>query len=155
MIRAVLDVNVIVSGFSAPAGGPAEVVAAWSVGNFELVISEHIYRGAIRTWSKPYFRARVTPDQVQANLDRLRTQATFVVPVDTVQGIADDKEDDLVLATAVAGEVPYLVTGDHGFQRVGRYGDIAILSPRAFLDVLAAEVPWQGDPEGRSSALPE
>jgi len=147
VIRAVLDVNVIVSGFSAPAGGPAEVVAAWSVGNFELVISEHIYRGAIRTWSTPYFRARVTPDQVQANLDRLRTQATFVVPVDTVQGVANDKEDDLVLAKAVAGGVTFLVTGDYGLQRVERYGDIAILSPRAFRDVLDAEALRRGEPK--------
>jgi putative PIN family toxin of toxin-antitoxin system len=139
VIRVVLDVNVIVSGYSAPTGGPTEVVAAWSEGKFELVASEHIIRGATRTWSKPYFRARLNPDEVEERLNFLRTEATLVVPVDTVRGVADNYEDDLVLATAVAGEVPYLVTGDHGLQRVGRYGDILILSPRDFLDVLAAE----------------
>jgi len=81
------------------------------------------------------------------NLTRLRTDATLVSPADSVVGVADHEEDDLVLATAVAGGVPYLVTGDYGFQRVGRYGDIVILSPRAFLDVLDEDVPWQDDPE--------
>lgn len=147
MIRAVVDVNVLVSGFPAKQGGPAEVLAAWTDQTFALVVSEHIVRKVIDAWSKPYFRARLEPEAVREAIERLRTKATFVVPVDTVHGVAEDEEDDLVLATAVAGEVPYLVTGDYGFQRVGRYGDIAILSPRAFLDVLDEHVSWQDDLE--------
>lgn len=139
MIRAVVDVNVLVSGFSAKRGVPAEVLAAWAASEFEFIISEHILNGAIDTWSKPYFQARFMPDEVQEAIAQLRAGATFVTPVDTVHGVADDEEDDLVLATAVAGGVTYLVTGDFGLQRVGRYGDILILSPRDFLDVLAAE----------------
>ena len=147
MIRAVLDVNVIVAGFAAPAGIPAEIVSAWLWGGFELVISEHIFRGAFRTWSKPYFRARITPDEVQRALNILRSKATLVAPVDSVFGNAEHQEDDVVLATAVAGGVTYLVTGDHGLQRVGRYGDIVILSPRAFRDVLDAEALRRGEPK--------
>lgn len=147
MIRAVLDVNVIVAGFAAPAGIPAEIVSAWLRGGFELVISEHIFRGAHRTWSKPYFRARITPDEVQRALNILRSKATLVAPVDSVVGVAEHQEDDLVLATAVAGGVTFLVTGDYGLQRVERYGDIAILSPRAFRDVLDAEALRRGEPK--------
>ncbi len=147
MIRAVLDVNVIVSGLSAVVGSPADVITAWSEGRFELVVSEHLLDGTIRTLHKPYFRARLTPDEVQRYLDLLRTEATLVEPVDTVHGVADDEEDDLVLATAVAGQVPYLVTGDYGLQQIGRYGDVTILSPRAFLDVLAEADAWLGEPE--------
>lgn len=147
MIRAVLDVNVIVAGFAAPAGIPAEIVSAWLRGGFELVISEHIFRGALRTWSKPYFRARITPDEVQRALNILRSKATLVAPVDSVVGVAEHQEDDLVLATAVAGGVTFLVTGDYGLQRVERYGDIAILSPRAFRDVLDAEALRRGEPK--------
>ncbi len=65
MIRAVLDVNVIVSGFSTSEGIPAEVVAAWLEDKFDLVLSKHILRGAARTWGKPYFRARITPEEAQ------------------------------------------------------------------------------------------
>ncbi|MBA2278245.1 MAG: putative toxin-antitoxin system toxin component, PIN family [Chloroflexia bacterium] len=148
MIRAVVDVNVLVSGFPARQGGPAEILAAWTDQTFELVISEHILREMVDAWSKPYLRARFGPDEVRAAVDRLRTKATFVIPVDTVFSIADDEEDDLVLATAVAGEVPYLVTGDYGLQRIGRYGDIMILSPRAFLDVPEVEASWQDDDPG-------
>jgi putative PIN family toxin of toxin-antitoxin system len=147
VIRAVLDVNVIVAGFAAPAGIPAEIVSAWLRGGFELVISEHIFRGAFRTWGKPYFRARITPDEVQRALNILRNKATLVAPVDSVVGVAEHQEDNFVLATAVAGGVTFLVTGDYGLQRVERYGDIAILSPRAFRDVLDAEALRRGEPK--------
>ena len=145
MIRAVVDVNVLVSGFPSKKGSPAEIVARWRNQTFELVISEHIIHGIIDAWSKPYFRARFGAGAVWEAVDRPRARSTFVIPVDTVHGVADDEEDDLVLATAVAAEVPYLVTGDHGLQRLGRYGNITILSPHAFLEVLDEEAFWRGE----------
>ncbi len=42
-----------------------------------------------------------------------------------------------MLATALSAGVPYLVSGDEGLQRVGHYQGMAILSPRAFLDLLS------------------
>ncbi len=42
MIRATLDVNVLVSGFPAVTGTPSELLARWSDLEYELVISEHI-----------------------------------------------------------------------------------------------------------------
>lgn len=48
MISAVLDANVLVSGFVANRGGPAELIAAWFAGEFDLVLSEHILEGTAR-----------------------------------------------------------------------------------------------------------
>jgi predicted nucleic acid-binding protein len=50
--------------------------------------------------------------------------------------VAEDEEDDLVLATAVAGDAAYLVTGDRMLRSLGRYRNVTILSPREFLTVL-------------------
>jgi predicted nucleic acid-binding protein len=104
-----------------------------------LILSEHILDGMVRAWQQPYFRARYTHDQGQRALRFLQNRAAIVTPVDTVHGVADDEEDDLVLATAVAAEVPYLVSGDKGLQRLGHFQTIHILSPREFLDLLRQE----------------
>ncbi len=144
MIRAVFDANVLVSAFPAKKGTLAELIERLLLGEFALVTSEHILTKMKIAWEHPYFQARFTSHQIQGAERILRERAELVVPVDTVHNVADDEEDDLVLATAVAGGVPYLVTGDHGFQRVGRYGDIVILSPRAFLDVLGGENIYSG-----------
>ena len=76
---------------------------------------------------------------MQETITLLRAAATVVVPVATVQGIAADAEDDLVLATAVAGDARFLVTADKHLQGLSTYQGIEILSPRQFLDLLGPE----------------
>ncbi len=139
MIRTTLDVNVLASGFPAEAGTPAALIDHWTDLAFDLVLSEHILAGLARTWQKPYFQQRYRPDQVQQTLTLLRTEATLVVPVTTVRGVAADTEDDVVLATAIAGEAGFLVTGDRYLQALGQYETTVILSPRQFLEMFADE----------------
>lgn len=136
MITAVLDVNVLVSGFVSQAGIPAAILEAWTDGQFELVLSEHILTGCARAWLKPYFRSRYTEGEIEATLTLLRADAVVVSPVATVRGVAADLEDDLVLATAIAGKAPFLVTGDKRLLDLESYQDIAIVSPRDFLSFL-------------------
>lgn len=54
MIVAVLDTNVLVSGFPAPGGVPAMLIDAWRQGAFRLVISEPILEELAETWRDPY-----------------------------------------------------------------------------------------------------
>lgn len=140
MISAVLDANVLVSGFPASRGAPAEIIAAWFAGEFELVLSEHILEGTARAWSKPYYKERYTRSEVRDVLALLRVESHLVVPVTTIHGVCEDEEDDLVLATAVAGDVPFLVSGDKGMLALGHYHGITILTPRDFLSVLDDEI---------------
>ncbi len=136
MIRAVLDVNVLVSGFPAPGGVPAELIERWLGREFDLISSEHILRGVARAWTNVYFRARHQHEESQRALELLRDRAILVTPVETVHGVADDEEDDLVVATAAAGSVSHLVTGDRGLVRLGTYQELIILTPREFLNLL-------------------
>jgi len=63
----------------------------------------------------------------------------MVEPASGILGVAADTEDDLVLATAISGSAEYLVTGDKPHQALQNYQSVAIISPRAFLDVLNEE----------------
>lgn len=112
----------------------------WTHLAYELVISEHILDGLMRTWRKPYFQHRVAPGDVQQALTLLRKDALFVVPSIAVHGVGEDEEDDLVLATALTGSAKFLVTGDRHLQQIGSYQSLIILPPRDFLELLAGEV---------------
>ena len=57
----------------------------------------------------------------------------------TVNGVATHPEDDLILATALSGQVDYLVTLDQQLLRLGSYGGVAMVSPAAFLSILDGE----------------
>lgn len=63
----------------------------------------------------------------------LRSEAIVTPLTLTVTGVATHPEDDLILATAVAGGASFLVTGDRKLRAVETFRDVAILSPREFL----------------------
>lgn len=137
MITAVLDTNVLASGFVSHTGAPGQLLLSWTYGMFELVISESILTELERTFQNPYFRGRLASTQVVANLALLRREA-IIIPITTqVQGVATHPEDDLVLATAESAHADYLVTGDKKLQRLASYYQIIIFSPREFLDLLS------------------
>jgi len=136
VIRATLDVNVLVSGFPESSGAPGELIAWWLGRRFSLVLSEHILSTLAAVWGRPYWRAHFEQDKVRRAIDLLRARAVFVAPDLTIRGVAVNDEDDMILGTAVAGKVDYLVTGDKPLRALGRYQNVVILSPREFLDIL-------------------
>jgi uncharacterized protein len=138
-MKVVLDCNVIVSGFPAWRGVPATILTAWADGRFDLVMSEHILARAISAWSDPYYRRRYAEREVQETAQILRSQTIMAIPAEGVHGVAPNDEDDVVLATAIAGGVDYLVTGDHPFRKVAEYQGVIILTPREFLTLLEEE----------------
>lgn len=132
----VLDVNLILSGFLQGKGAAVEVSRRWENGAFDVAISEHIIRQVIAVWERPYFRQR--SDEIDRALATrlMQNQARSVIPDNSVAGICDDEEDDLVLGTAIAAGADYLVTGDQGLLSVRSYGGVAIVTAREFLTIL-------------------
>jgi hypothetical protein len=76
---------VLASGFPAEAGAPPELIDRWTDLAYELVISEHILGGLTRTWQKPYYQRRYSPERVQHALMLLRTEAILVLPAATAR----------------------------------------------------------------------
>ncbi len=144
MIRAVFDANVLASGatgFLIPESVVGQILRAWRAGLVELVVSDYVLGELARTLDKPYFRARLTPDQSRRYRSLLRRRTTITPLTVEVSGVATHPEDDLVLATVVSAQTEYPVTGDRGLQRLGTFQGVRILSPRAFLDILLAQTP--------------
>jgi uncharacterized protein len=139
VIRAVLDTNVLASGFVGfddARRAPAGLLRLWRDKQFELVVSAEILMELLDTFQDPYFRRRLTPEQL-AEAERLvREEATWATHIEFLGGVATHPEDDLVLGAAVGAGVDCLVTGDVKLQRIGAYRGVRILSPRAFFDEL-------------------
>jgi len=138
VIRATLDTNVLATGSLGRGSPPDLILRRWNTGEFELVVSETILRELARTLAAPYFGQRLTAEAAATILSRLREAATLVESPALAEPVATHPEDDLILSTADSGKVDYLVTGDGRLRRLGRYGSIAILTPREFLDLLDA-----------------
>jgi putative PIN family toxin of toxin-antitoxin system len=139
VIRAVLDTNVLASGFvgfAASNRAPARLLRLWKEQRFELVLSADIMAELLDTFAAPYFRRNLTLDQIKRAELLLRSEATFAPRTVHVSGVATHAEDDLVLSAAVSARADFLVTGDRKLLQVGSYLGVSILAPRAFLDLL-------------------
>lgn len=138
MIVAVLDTNVLASGFvrSNPNAPPVQLIDAWRGRTFTLVTSEPILAELAHTLARPYFRQRLSPSQVERILTLLREQSTVTPITVHVAGIATHPEDDLVLATAVSARADHIVTGDGPLQKLSAFRGVTILSPRDFCELL-------------------
>ena len=140
MSRALVDTNVLASGFTYQGSIPDQLLRAWLAGCYELAISEEILTELERTLHKPYFFTRLGVEQIQANLALLRRRASVVSLTAQVRGVATHPEDDLVLAATVSAHSDYLVTGDGPFRRrVPTYQGVSLISPRDFLELLELE----------------
>lgn len=140
MIVAVLDANVLASGFVGHGQtAPVQILDAWHAGSYALAVSEHLLTELAHTFEDPYFSRRLTPGQIAANLRLLEKRAMMATITVQVEGVATHQEDDLTLATAVSSGAGYLVTGDRKLQNVGTYQGVRIVSPRHFLEILQAQ----------------
>ena len=141
MIRVVADTNVLASGlagYDAPESPSAQILDAWRYGALELVASAPILTELRRTLAKPYFAQRFTTEEIERALYLMRHRSRYVHALADVRDVATTPEDDLILATAVADQAPFLVTGDRQLRNLVEYQGVRILGPREFLDWFAA-----------------
>ena len=78
------------------------------------------------------------PD-VEEAVQLLVQRAIIVQPITLEYVVSRDPGDDLVLATALAGEAPCLVTGDNDLLVLKRFKGIPIIRPQEFWEFEARQ----------------
>ncbi len=117
-MRVVLDTNILISGLVRHSTPPGRIVSAWREAQFELAISAPMIEELRRVLHYPkihklFVTAGLSDDSLEDFLDMLRMKAvvvditTVILPVEP-----RDVHDRPVIATMVAAEAEWLVTGD-------------------------------------------
>ncbi len=131
MIRAVLDTNVLVSGFGW-SGAPAQIVQHALRGSFLAVTSSALLAELGRTLSYPKLSAVFGDPE---GLVRLVAESFEVVAPQAELAVLADEPDNRLLEAAV-GYADFIVTGDAALLSLGNYEQVRIIASRDFLDVL-------------------
>jgi putative PIN family toxin of toxin-antitoxin system len=143
MPRVVLDSSVLISAFVAPHGEVMPLLREPLKSRYHAVLSMNILEETTqKLLTKPALRryASYRDDDVHAYVAWLLSQAELVDgELPELHVVLDDPKDDMVVATAVAAQAQYLVSGDRHLLSLGRYEGIAIISVRQFLDMLGDE----------------
>ena len=129
-MRAVLDVNVLISALLSKHGAPGRLVAAWLDGGFEIVVSEALLQELDRAFRYPKLRKLIAEEQAAAFIALLRAMAVAGVDASNPDRISRDPGDDYLVALARASS-SVLVTGDDDLLVLAP--GLPIQSPVAFL----------------------
>jgi putative PIN family toxin of toxin-antitoxin system len=132
-VRIVLDTNVLVSALITK-GTPLDgLYQAWDAGSFQLVTSTSQLHELERVLAYEKLRRFITRDEAEALLETIGAAATVIEELPEID-LSEDPDDNVILATAVAGQVELLVTGDKsGLLGLKTVQGIPIVTPRPAL----------------------
>jgi len=131
-VRVVLDTNTLVSALLSPHGPPRRLLDDARAQVFELCSSPVLMAELLDVVSREKFAQRLAaaglaPLGIVGEIRRLATMAT---PADVPRVVANDADDDHVLACALAAQADLILSGDrHLLGLGGHYQGIAIMSP--------------------------
>lgn len=136
-MRAVVDVNGLISAVLSAKGPSAEVLHATRDGQFELVVSEMLLAELERTLAYPKLRKHIPSEKAAVYVNWVRDHGNVAAdPVDPPQVSSRDPNDDYLLALAIDRRA-YLVTGDQDLLVLS--DDFPIVTPKQFLTKLREE----------------
>ncbi|MEW6669821.1 MAG: putative toxin-antitoxin system toxin component, PIN family [Thermodesulfobacteriota bacterium] len=112
-VRVVIDTNVWVSALLNPSGFPAKLRTAFEKGLFIPVLSEPLVEELVEVLHRPRIRNKYDLDEkdIRELLILIDERAESVLLSGTVD-ICRDKDDNLVIETAIEGKAKYLVSRD-------------------------------------------
>ena len=139
MVRAVLDANVFISAAVRAEGPRGQIIERFlQGGSFEIVMSQAIVDEVLRALTYPKVRKYIRPGlDPELWFEDIVVLSQFVAGEHVVAGASKDPDNDKYIAAAVEGRAQFVVAGDSDLLDLKEYDGIRVVSPRAFLDLIA------------------
>ena len=138
--RVVLDCNLLISALMRADSLPARAFDL-ARNAYEIVVSEPCFNELKRIFYRPKFARYFSKEEADLFLEVFQNVATSIKPTEIITACRDPK-DDKYLELAVAAEANFIVTGDADLLVLHPFRGVSIISPRAFLEIQAANFPF-------------
>lgn len=139
-MRVLLDTNIIISALVTPSeNSPASlIIQALFWQKFTLLLPQELQEEIVRTIvEKKRVRKIVTVGHVETMAKLLASQAERIPPIEEkIPAVSRDPKDDYLATYALVAKADYLVTGDKDLLVLKQVGQVNILTPKAFIDLL-------------------
>lgn len=134
-MRVILDTNLLLAALISPHGSPDRIYRAWRAARFELLTSAAQLDEMRRVSRYPKLKAILPAHRIGTLVNNMHSAIVLeTLPTLPEEIEVDDPNDTFLLATALAGNADYLVTGDRraGLLRRGHVDRTRILTPAVF-----------------------
>ena len=132
-MRILLDTNVVISAILF-GGVPRAILDRAIRGEGDLVTSPVLLDELVAVLEEKFTFPSELVMTIRAEMEAF---ADIVVPTEEPR-VSRDRDDDQVLAAALAGGAETIVTGDRDLLRLGTYARISIMEPSRFIASLEA-----------------
>ena len=128
--RAIIDTNVVISGFLNP-GNSREVLLLAAAQSFLAFSSPSLEQELLRILREKF---KHTGKNLEREIETYRTIIyRFVYPEETLSVVKADSADNRVLEAAEEAKADFVITGDKHLLSLGSYKAIKIVTPANFL----------------------
>jgi putative PIN family toxin of toxin-antitoxin system len=134
-MRVVLDTNIFISGLLIPKSNAGKIIKFWlDEHRYELCLSESMIAEIEKVLHYPKIRKRLqlSDSEIEKYCALLRFHCHLAEIKNIKASVPKDKKDDHILATFLAGEADYLISGDDDLLSLK--DEYKILSPKEFLE---------------------
>ena len=130
--KVLLDTNILISalGWS---GKPKVIFEKCLHGELELVTSPNQIEELERVMDYPKFN--FTEEQKATFISIILEIATMVEITNKLKVIVDDPDDNVILETAIVGNVGYLISGDPHLLKLKEFAKVKIVTASEFLGI--------------------
>ena len=129
MLKATADSNIYISALQF-GGQPLRFLELARSGAIELAISPPIIAEVERVLRDKF---KWSDDRAREIAPRLLAFTKYVLPLEALDVVKDDPDDNRILECAKAAGSDFVVTGDDDLLRLGKYADIQIVKVSDFL----------------------
>ena len=143
MLKAVIDVNLFVSGMISKKGNPAKLLQLWRGRAFLVVISEQMIEELERVLRYPRVRTKynLKDEDIGLAVGAIKKFAIVLPDLIKLNVIKEDPDDNKVLACALAAQADYIVSGDNHLLDLGVFENIPIVTVKGFIANFTASEP--------------
>jgi putative PIN family toxin of toxin-antitoxin system len=128
------DTNVLVSALITKGTPPDLLYQAWDADTFQLVTSREQIDELRRVMAYKKLQSFIKPNEAEALLETIDAAAVVVGGIPNID-LSPDPDDNVILATAIAGKADLLVSGDKsGLLALEAAHGIPIVTPKARAD---------------------
>ncbi|NOZ63612.1 MAG: putative toxin-antitoxin system toxin component, PIN family [Caldiserica bacterium] len=132
--KVVVDTNIFVSALLG--SKPSRLILeAFVTGRVDLVISEALFRELMEVVGEDRLADFIKKEECEELAELLKTDAVWIKSEEKISACRDPK-DNIVLESAVAGKVNFIVTGDNDLLVLSPFRNIPIVTPAKFLKLL-------------------
>ena len=135
-MRLILDTNILISALITQGTPPDLLYQAWNDGLFELITSNAQIEELARALQYEKLKQYILPFESQRLTRLLHVRAKIIERIPSVN-YSPDPADNPIIATAIAGNADYIVSGDKkDLLSLGKVAGIQIINARQALELL-------------------